>query len=106
MSWLGQVGSCRVPDDDLVWMRPATTEFGGSGGGLGRGGQVQVASLTCANRPKFKGWGLGSSGSVMRCLAVTNINTNANPLARLEVLGGGIPWCGVPKSCQGRYVGV
>ena len=47
MSWLGQVGSCRGPDYVLVWMRPANTEFGGYGGGLGRGGQVQVASLSC-----------------------------------------------------------
>ena len=94
MSWLGQVGSFRGPDDVLVWMRPANIEFGGSGGGLGRGGKVQVTSLSCAKRPKCKGWGLSSSGSVIRCLAVTNINIDANPLTRLELLGG-VPWCGV-----------
>ena len=27
MSWLGQVGSCRGPDDVLMWMRLASTEL-------------------------------------------------------------------------------
>ena len=56
------MGSCRGPDDILVWTPPANTEFGGSGGGLDRGGQVQGASLTRAKCPKCKGWGLSSSG--------------------------------------------
>ena len=82
MIWLGQVVSWRVPHDVLAWMCPVNTEFSGSGGSLGRGGQVQAASLSCAKCPKCKVWGMSSSGSLMRCLAMINVNTNANPLTR------------------------
>ena len=88
MNWLGQVASWRVADAALAWMFPVNIGFGGSGGGLGRGGQVQVAGLSCAHCSKCKVWGMSSSGSIMRCLAVINVNTNANPLTRLELLGG------------------
>ena len=40
---LGQVTIRRGPDDVLAWMSPVNIGLGGSGGGLGRGGQVQAA---------------------------------------------------------------
>ena len=41
-NWLGQVAIRRGPDDVLSWMSPVNIGLGGSGGGLGGGGQVQA----------------------------------------------------------------
>ena len=85
MNWLGQVASWRGPDDVLAWMSPVNIGLGGSGGGLGRGGQVQATGLSGAHCPKCNVWDMISGGFIMRCLAVINVSTKANPLVRLEL---------------------
>ena len=51
MNWLGQVASWRGPDDILA----SPVGLGGSGRGLGRGGQVQATGLSGDHCPKLFG---------------------------------------------------
>ena len=81
-NWLGQAAIRRGPDDILTWMSPVNIGLGGSGGGLGRGWQVQATGAHC---PNCNVRGMISGGFIMRCLAVIIIGTKANPLVRLEL---------------------
>ena len=63
-------------------MSPVNIGLGGSGGGLGGGGQVQATGAHC---PKCNVWDMILGGFIMRCLVVINVSTKANPLVRLEL---------------------
>ena len=84
-NWPGQVAVRRGPDDIHTLMSPVTIGLGGSGGGVGRGGQVQAAGAHCS---KCNVWDMIPGEFVIRCLAMISVSIKANPLVRLGFLGG------------------
>ena len=72
----------RVPDDLHVLTSPVTLGLGGTGGGPSTGGQVQIVGVHCS---KCDVWGVASC---VMYLAMISARTKANPLVRLEFLGG------------------
>ena len=76
----------RGPDDIHILTFPVITGLGGTGGGLSIGGQAQAAGAHCSTCDV---WGVTPGVFVVRCLAMISARTKANPLVRLEFLGGG-----------------